>query len=152
MPATEKEIAVESVKSTSPDEEKGTRALPDPNWNPGFFKRFPGRGFISLVIVLICLVGEIVVLVTSDGASRTKWPESYQPSVILNLLNSVANIMFGVAIGEAIFLIFTYERSDFSQPRALRLPGGARPQKAPMSRSCITPGNSHQALGVSCNT
>lgn len=59
-------------------------------------------GFGSLMIIVVCMVGSIVVLVTSDDVSQNSWPKKIAPNVILSGLNNVANIFFTVAIANGI--------------------------------------------------
>lgn len=88
---------VRPVASDDSDAETGSRA--DPSWAPGFWVRFPWLGFGALAVVLICSAGSILTLLLSRGKSETRWIKHLAPNVILNALNSVANIAFGVAIG-----------------------------------------------------
>lgn len=90
---------VRPVTSTS-DEEQLAQQHQDPAWQPGFFAQFPVMGFASLVIALCCAAGSVATLLISDGKSQTHWPEKLAPNVILSGLNSVANICYGIAIGE----------------------------------------------------
>lgn len=78
------------------------RAFPDPQWRTGVRARFPWMGFTALFTVLICAVSAVVVLLVSDGKSQLHWHEKIAPNVLLSGFNSIANICFGVAIGNGV--------------------------------------------------
>jgi hypothetical protein len=82
------------------DEERLAPQENDPQWRPGFFAQFPVLGFVSLLIALCCAAGSVATLLISNGKSQTHWPEKLAPNVILSGLNSVANICYGIAIGQ----------------------------------------------------
>lgn len=110
MMAENKEITVEKVREASPPSSEDTeKAKPvpetDPHWIPGFWVRFPWLGLGSLIVVLICGIGSVLTLILSDGKSQTKWPKRIAPNVILSVMNNVANICFGVAIGRFIVML-----------------------------------------------
>lgn len=73
----------------------------DSEWLPGFWVRFPWLGLGALTIALVACIGEMIVLVTSNGRSVVHWPEKIAPNVILSALNNLANICFSIAIGES---------------------------------------------------
>ncbi|GAB7351795.1 hypothetical protein MBLNU459_g2368t1 [Dothideomycetes sp. NU459] len=73
-----------------------------PFWAPGFVARFPWLGFGALFTVLLCTVGSVLTLVLSNNRSQTHWPKQIAPNVIIGGLNNLANIMFGIAIGNGI--------------------------------------------------
>lgn len=85
-------VAEQSISQTD------TSSL-ESSWEPGFWNRFPWIGFGALAAAVACCIGELIVLVTSNGKSVSQWPQRVGPSVILSGLNSVANICFTVAIG-----------------------------------------------------
>lgn len=74
--------------------------LRDSHWKPGIWNRFPYLGFGSLVVVLLCAVGAVLNLSLSNGVSQSRWPAAIAPNVIISILNSVANIAFGIAISK----------------------------------------------------
>lgn len=80
------------------DSEKGDHT----EWTPGYLARFPWLGMGALFTVILCAIGSILTLVLSNGKSQTHWPEKLAPNVILGGLNNLANIMFGIAIGNGI--------------------------------------------------
>ena len=82
--------------------ESEERAFPDPQWKTGVRARFPWMGFTALFTVLICAVSAVVVLLVSDGKSQLHWHEKIAPNVLLSGFNSIANICFGVAIGNGV--------------------------------------------------
>lgn len=90
---------IRPVESAFSDEEHGGQ-MEDAKWRPGFFNQFPTLGFTALVIALLCAAGSVITLMLSNGKSQTHWPEKLAPNVILSGLNSVANICYGIAIGQ----------------------------------------------------
>ena len=96
----DKSDVVETVRPVSDSFENHLQGR-DPQWQPGFWVRFPWIGFIALFTVLLCVVGSIITLVLSDGASSTHWPEDIAPNVILSGMNNVANFCFAIAIGRS---------------------------------------------------
>ena len=80
------------------DEETGNEA--DPSWAPGFWNRFPWLGFGALIIILLCSGASVLILLLSNNRSETRWVKRLPPNVLLNQMNNVANIAFGIAIGE----------------------------------------------------
>ena len=103
----EKDIAIEKarpVSTLSDDSVNKQQAPKDPKWAPGVKNRFPWIGFGALVLVLACAAASVVVLVTSNHVSQSKWPKYAAPNVLINIMNSLENIAFTVAIG-----MFSYE-------------------------------------------
>lgn len=101
----EKEQALENVRQSSASSSDGSersQVPKDPKWEPGFGNRFPWIGFGALVMVLVCAAASVIVLVTSNHQSVTKWPKDVAPNVLLNIFNNVENICFVVAIGKFI--------------------------------------------------
>ena len=90
---------VRPISQPSTDSENAEGQVQDPKWAPGFIARFPWIGFGALVMVLLCVVGSIVTLVTSNGKSQTYWKKQLAPNVLLSIMNNVANICFSIAIG-----------------------------------------------------
>ncbi|KAI5270067.1 hypothetical protein E4T47_06516 [Aureobasidium subglaciale] len=78
------------------------RAFPDPQWKTGVRARFPWLGFTALFTILLCAISAVVVLLVSDGKSQLHWHEKIAPNVLLSGFNSIANICFGVAIGNGV--------------------------------------------------
>jgi hypothetical protein len=100
----EKERFIQQDRAASPVSSHGhhTRAVPqDPKWQPGFAARFPWVGFLSIMTVLVCAAASVAVLVTSNGQSVTHWPTAIAPNVLINIMSSVENICFLIAIGSA---------------------------------------------------
>ena len=87
-------------KRASHPQLSATSISDDPHWRPGYWKRLPKVGFGSLFVVLICAIGCVVTMSFADGKSQTQWPQRLTPNVIVSILNSVANICFGIAISE----------------------------------------------------
>lgn len=79
---------------------RSNQHIQDPNWNPGFWVRFPWIGLSALLGVLLCSASSVVVLEVSNGQSETEWPQRIPPNVLLNLINNVANTCFTIAIGK----------------------------------------------------
>ncbi|KAI5362810.1 hypothetical protein Slin15195_G101910 [Septoria linicola] len=77
-------------------------SLDDPDWKPGYMNRFPWLGFGSLVVVLLCAIACVLTLVFAQGKSESEWPEQIAPNVIITVLNSCANLAFGIAISNGI--------------------------------------------------
>ncbi|KAL2062003.1 hypothetical protein VTL71DRAFT_6269 [Oculimacula yallundae] len=83
------------LESGSPTNEQ------DAQWRPGFIARFPWLGLGCLLAVLLCGIGCLVTLVLADGVAKHHWG-NLAPNVIVNMLNSVANLCFGIAITNGI--------------------------------------------------
>jgi hypothetical protein len=81
--------------------ESGHPDLRDANWRPGYIARFPWLGLGCLLLVLICGIGCLVTLVVADGMAKYYWGK-VAPNVIVNILNSIANLAFGIAITNGI--------------------------------------------------
>lgn len=73
-----------------------------PFWQPGYRKRFPTFGAFALILVLLCALGSVAVLVSSDRVSSSKWSRWVAPNVCLQGLNAVSNIMLAAAISQGI--------------------------------------------------
>lgn len=93
---------IKTIGSADYDDEGSPKQAEEAVWRPGFFSQFPVLGFGALVTVLICAAASVVTLLVSDGKSQTHWPEKLAPNVVLSGLNSVANICYGIAIGNGI--------------------------------------------------
>lgn len=67
--------------------------------------------------MLLCLGGNVAILTVSDGmpqsdqswkeiwhhgVTKGSWPKQIRPSVILSLLNNLANLAFGLAIANGV--------------------------------------------------
>ena len=100
MGKTEVTETVRPVSSLS-DVENATMQVQQDEWKPGFWARFPWIGFGALLTVILCVVGSVVILETSNGKSETHWPQKIAPNVLLTIMNNVANICFSIAIGKA---------------------------------------------------
>lgn len=100
--ADTKKYAVETVREVqSPlSDDEAPTSLRDGEWKPGFIARFPTVGFGALFTVILCAIGSIITLLTSDGKSQSHWPKQIAPNVILSGLNSLSSICFSIAIGE----------------------------------------------------
>ena len=73
----------------------------DPNWRPGFLRQFPWVGFCSLTMVILCGVGCLLTLILANDVAKIYWGR-VAPNVIVNILNSVANICFATAIANGV--------------------------------------------------
>ena len=96
-----KKTATETVRPVSnseSDEEAANSA--DPSWAPGFWLRFPWLGFGALLVILLSSGASVLTLMLADGRSENHWVKRLPPNVILNQMNNVANICYGLAIGE----------------------------------------------------
>lgn len=111
----------------------GNASIQDSHWKPGFANRFPYLGFGSLVVVLICAVGAVLNLSLSNGVSQSRWPAAIAPNVIISILNSVANLAFGIAISKCSFRLVSTLRLISRQATVLRLLGGGRLCREPQS-------------------
>ncbi|OQO03890.1 hypothetical protein B0A48_10531 [Cryoendolithus antarcticus] len=99
----EKKTVTQTVRPvSSSDDEAASEANAEAAWAPGFWKRFPWLGFGALFTILLCSMGSILTLMLSNGRSETRWVEKLPPNVILNGLNNVQNLCFGMAIGNGI--------------------------------------------------
>lgn len=75
--------------------------LKEANWRPGYLVRFPWIGVGCLLLVLLCGIGCLITLVVADGTAKVHWGR-LAPNVIVSILNSVANLAFGLAISNGI--------------------------------------------------
>ncbi|KAH7305133.1 hypothetical protein BKA65DRAFT_543990 [Rhexocercosporidium sp. MPI-PUGE-AT-0058] len=66
-----------------------------------FVARFPWLGLGCLLTVLLCGIGCLITLVAANKKAKYHWG-NLAPNVIVNLLNSVANLCFGIAITNGI--------------------------------------------------
>ncbi|KAF7187829.1 hypothetical protein HII31_10729 [Pseudocercospora fuligena] len=114
----EKKGATETVRPVYQETEEGFEEVkPEAEWKPGFVSRFPWLGLGSLLFVLFCLAGNVAILCVSDGMAQSdrswkqlyhhgvekgRWSKQIRPSVILSLLNNVANLAFGLAIANGV--------------------------------------------------
>ena len=73
-----------------------------PSWQPGYRKRFPTFGALSLLAVLLCALGSVAVLIGSDRVSSSRWTPWLAPNVCLQGLNALSNIMLAIAIAQGI--------------------------------------------------
>ena len=73
----------------------------DAHWRPGYIARFPWLGLGCLLTVLLCGIGCLITLILADGVAKYYWG-NVAPNVIVNILNSVANLCFGIAITNGI--------------------------------------------------
>nr|OQO05984.1 hypothetical protein B0A51_18122 [Rachicladosporium sp. CCFEE 5018] len=87
---------------SSSDDEDSHEANVDAAWAPGFWIRFPWVGFGALLLILVCSMGSVLTLMLSRDRSETRWVKKLPPNVILNGLNNVQNLCFGLAIGNGI--------------------------------------------------
>nr|OQO16433.1 hypothetical protein B0A51_16617 [Rachicladosporium sp. CCFEE 5018] len=87
---------------SSSDDEDSHEANADAAWAPGFWIRFPWVGFGALLLILVCSMGSVLTLMLSRDRSETRWVKKLPPNVILNGLNNVQNLCFGLAIGNGI--------------------------------------------------
>lgn len=116
--------------------------IQDSHWKPGFTNRFPYLGFGSLVVVLICAVGAVLNLSLSNGVSQSRWPAAIAPNVIISILNSVANLAFGIAISKSSDHLVSALELISRQATALQSLGGGRLYREPPSSSSIARGSS----------
>lgn len=101
-PDIEKKGATDQVRSIDELSREDAEPLSHPAWAPGFMARFPWLGFGALFTVLLCAAGCIATLCLSNGRSERHWPSKIAPNVIIGGLNNLANIMFGIAIGNGV--------------------------------------------------
>lgn len=88
--------AARSTEETTED-----RDTPNPKnarrpWEPGFFKRLPWAGVISIILALGCAVAAIVVGIVSDGKPLDYWTlgdNEVQPAVLLSIFATAANAL-----------------------------------------------------------
>ena len=97
----EKELVTETIRPLTPSKSISEEDLENqPEWKPGYRAQFPKLGACALLIVLICAVGDTLVLYYSDGVSQVRWNKKIAPNVILSGLNSLSNICLSIVIGE----------------------------------------------------
>ncbi|KAJ9602543.1 hypothetical protein H2200_013086 [Cladophialophora chaetospira] len=93
-------------------------------WHTGVWARFPWTGSMSLLTVVACAAGALVVLLLSDGQPQERWQrattlhskyadihlECPPPSVLLAIINAVANVCLLAAAGQG-FAIYWWRRA-----------------------------------------
>ncbi|OCL14127.1 hypothetical protein AOQ84DRAFT_281733 [Glonium stellatum] len=75
------------------------------SWLPGFWRRLPWSGLLSLIGVILCATTAAVVLKLSNGKTIDDWPYprwTIQPTVLLAILSAVANALLRYALGEGL--------------------------------------------------
>jgi hypothetical protein len=86
-------------ETAQPRNHEAARSCDD--WTPGFWINFPRAGSLSIIGILLCMTGSVLVLAFSDDTPEQRWtPRQVTPSVWLSGFNNIANICFGVAIGK----------------------------------------------------
>jgi hypothetical protein len=77
-------------------------------WNPGVMARFPWVGCGALILMLACIAFQVVILTSSNGKVKEKWPVEIKwhfierhgwrekaqlsPNVALAVTNTVSNL------------------------------------------------------------
>ncbi|GKU23032.1 unnamed protein product [Fusarium langsethiae] len=69
-------------------------------WQPGFWKRFPLKGFCSWLLSLISTIVAVVVLVLSDQKPVDHWDSRMQPTVWLALTSTISGAFLAHALAE----------------------------------------------------
>lgn len=69
-------------------------------WQPGFLRRIPWGGISCLFGVLCCIVVNIAILATSNGAPITSW--KYPPSLYLSVAYTLGNILLSAAFSQGL--------------------------------------------------
>ncbi|RBR07853.1 uncharacterized protein FIESC28_10493 [Fusarium coffeatum] len=69
-------------------------------WQPGFWKRFPLKGFSSWLLSLISTIVVVVVLVLSDQTPVDQWDSRMQPTVWLALTSTISGAFLAHALAE----------------------------------------------------
>ncbi|KAK5076575.1 hypothetical protein LTR64_005945 [Lithohypha guttulata] len=72
------------------------------NWLPGYWHRFPFIGATALLCIAVLACIALGVLVGSDGASTTHWPQRVAPSIVLAAINAISSLCLTVAIGDGV--------------------------------------------------
>lgn len=65
-------------------------------WRPGFFRRLPWAGVLSILLALGCAVAAVSVGLASDGQPLDYWSirgYAVQPAVLLSIFATVANAL-----------------------------------------------------------
>ncbi|KAF5227038.1 hypothetical protein FAUST_12034 [Fusarium austroamericanum] len=75
-------------------------------WEPGFWKRFPVKGFSSWLFSLISTIVAVVVLVLSDQTPVDDWDSRMQPTVWLALTSTISGAFLAHALAEGAALSF----------------------------------------------
>ncbi|CEI63377.1 hypothetical protein FVEN_g96 [Fusarium venenatum] len=75
-------------------------------WEPGFWKRFPLKGFSSWLLSLISTIVAVVVLVLSDQTPVDHWDSRMQPTVWLALTSTISGAFLAHALAEGAALSF----------------------------------------------
>jgi hypothetical protein len=56
-------------------DERNERSAPEASyWQPGIKARFPWVGCGALIMMLACIAFQVVILTTSNGKVKEKWP------------------------------------------------------------------------------
>ena len=96
-----KTVPTEEIREVPPSLNDAELASSNEDWQPGFWRHFPWLGFFSIIVIILCTLGSVIVLVLSDDVSDRHWqPRKLPPSVWLSGFNNISNIFFGVAIGK----------------------------------------------------
>jgi len=99
--AEKKTVPIEEIREVPPSLDDAELASSNEDWQPGFWRHFPWLGFFSVIVIVMCTLGSVLVLVLSDDVSDRHWrPRKLPPSVWLSGFNNISNIFFGVAIGK----------------------------------------------------
>lgn len=75
-------------------------------WRPGFFRQFPWLGFGALIFSFLCMVGAMVVLVSSNQKPVTSW--KVQPTVILAILSAFFSSTLAYALAQGARISWWY--------------------------------------------
>ena len=103
-----KTVPTEKIREVPPSLSDAELASSNDDWQPGFWRHFPWLGSFSIIIIILCTLGSVLVLVLSDDVSDRHWrPRKLPPSVWLSGFNNISNIFFGVAIGKDRYRFFS---------------------------------------------
>jgi len=95
-PTTQATVSVVNSEHDGPDVD------PVSKWTPGYFKRFPVVGALSLGLIAVLTCASLGVLIGSNNRSSSTWPQRIAPNVVLSLLNAFSSLALAVAVSEGV--------------------------------------------------
>lgn len=99
--ATEKTEHTNTVTEVD-SEHEAPEVDPVSKWLPGYAKRFPFVGALSLLCIVALACIALGVLIGSNGTSTSKWPQKIGPNVVLAMINALSSLALAVAVGEGV--------------------------------------------------
>ena len=85
-----------SIHSNQPQDPSNPSAHRRP-WQPGFLRRLPWAGVISILLALGCTAAAVAIALESDNAPLDRWVMGgydVQPAVLLSIVATIGNALF----------------------------------------------------------